>query len=161
MNGDNNNTSFSEAFGGVTGRYYRKIKDSIVFNTIDDYVIGNIIIKKKIQVDWKLHNETKKIQDFVCYKATAVIEIINSVGVFKSNVVAWYCPKIPVSFGPKGYGDLPGLILELQEKNITFGAKKITLNSTNVLIEKPAKYKIVSEIEYEKMVDKSMQTTQD
>jgi GLPGLI family protein len=83
------------------------------------------------------------------------------VGVFKRNVVAWYCPKIPVSFGPKGYGDLPGLILELEEKNITFGAKKITLNPTNIIIEKPSKYKIVSEIEYEKMVDKSMQTIPD
>ena len=161
MNGDNNNTSFSETFGGVTGLYYKKINDSIVFNTIDDYVIGNIIIKKKILVDWKLHSETKKIQDFVCYKATAVIEIINSVGIFKRNVVAWYCPKIPVSFGPKGYGGLPGLILEFEEKNITFGAKKITLNPTNIIIEKPSKYKIVFEIEYEKMVDKSMQTITD
>ena len=125
------------------------------------YVIGNIIIKKKILVDWKLHSETKKIQDFVCYKATAVIEIINSVGIFKRNVVAWYCPKIPVSFGPKGYGGLPGLILEFEEKNITFGAKKITLNPTNIIIEKPSKYKRVSEIEYEKMVDKSMQTITD
>ena len=161
MNGDNNNTSFSETFGGVTGLYYKKINDSIVFNTIDDYVIGNIIIKKKILVDWKLHSETKKIQDFVCYKATAVIEIINSVGIFKRNVVAWYCPKIPVSYGPKGYSGLPGLILELQEKNIIFGAKKITLNPANVIIVKPTKYKTVTEIEYQKMADKSMQEMQD
>lgn len=127
-------TSFSKAFSGVNGVYYRKIKDSIVLNSIDDYVIGKIILKKKIKVDWKLHNETKKIQDFICYKASTTIKYNNGVGNFQKKLIVWYCPKIPYSYGPKGYGELPGIILEFQENNVVIGAKKIVFNKETKII---------------------------
>ena len=161
MNGDNNNTAFSEAFSGVNGKLYKEKSSDVILNELDDKMLGHLILKKELNPKWTLLKNTKKIQNYVCYEATAVIEIKNSVGVFKRNVVAWYCPKIPVSYGPKGYSGLPGLILELQEKNIIFGAKKITLNPANVIIVKPTKYKTVTEIEYQKMADKSMQDMQD
>ena len=161
MNGDNNNTAFSEAFSGVNGKLYKEKSSDVILNELDDKMLGHLILKKKLNPKWTLLKNTKKIQNYVCYEATAVIEIKNSVGVFKRNVAAWYCPKIPVSYGPKGYSGLPGLILELQEKNIIFGAKKITLNPANVIIVKPTKYKTVTEIEYQKMADKSMQEMQD
>lgn len=161
MNGDNNNTAFSEAFSGVNGKLYKEKSSDFILNELDDKMLGHLILKKELNPKWTLLKNTKKIQNYVCYEATTVIEIKNSVGVFKRNVVAWYCPKIPVSYGPKGYGGLPGLILELQEKNIIFGAKKITLNPANVIIVKPTKYKIVTEIEYQKMAEKSMQEMQD
>jgi GLPGLI family protein len=160
MNGDNNNTVFSEAFSGVNGKLYKEKSSDFILNELDDKMLGHLILKKELNPKWTLLKNTKKIQNYVCYEATTVIEIKNSVGVFKRNVVAWYCPKIPVSYGPKGYSGLPGLILELQEKNIIFGAKKITLNPANVIIVKPTKYKIVTEIEYQKMAEKSMQEMQ-
>ena len=49
--------------------------------------------------------------------------------VFNHPVIAWYCPKLPYAFGPNTYGNLPGLILELQVRNVVYGVKKIDLNS--------------------------------
>ena len=38
----------------------------------------------------------------------------------KVNVVAWFTPEIPIATGPSWYGGLPGLILEIVEKNNCF-----------------------------------------
>ena len=70
------------------------------------------------------------------------------------DVVAWYSPQIPVSAGPDRYWGLPGLILELQEKNVIFGAKKINLNQISLPIVKPDFKKAISETEYNKILQK-------
>ena len=67
-------------------------------------------------------------------------------------VAIWYCPSIPFNFGPKGYTGLPGLILELQVRNITWGATKIELSNENKNIEKPTKGKLITEEEYKKLL---------
>lgn len=161
MDRDNKNTSFSEAFSGVNGKIYREKLSSFIFNDVNDRLLGHLIIKKELNPKWVLLKTTKIIQNYLCYKAIAVIEFNNGVKDFKRNIIAWYCPKIPISFGPKGYSGLPGLILELQEKNIIFGAKKIILNPSNITIENPSKYKIVSEIEYNKMIENGIQGMKD
>lgn len=78
---------------------------------------------------WILTTETKEINGYLCYKATNVNKVVNTVKTFEHPVIAWYCPKLPYSYGPNGYGNLPGLILELQVRNVVFGAKKIDLDS--------------------------------
>ena len=87
------------------------------------------MIKKPLKSNWQLHDETKFIGDYLCYKATNVYRVENEVRVFNHPVVAWYCPKLPYNYGPNGYSNLPGLILELQERNVVFGATKIDLDS--------------------------------
>lgn len=96
------------------------------------------------------------IQNFKCYKATTKIKFNNGVGDFTRDVTAWYCPSLPFSFGPKGYSGLPGLILELQENNVVFGAKKIKLNIDNFKLPSELKGKIITEAEYKKVADENI-----
>lgn len=151
---ENGDIAFAEAFSGVFGKYYRTKNVKSIFNDVDDPNTGHYIIENKIHIDWTFTNETKQIDQYQCFKATTFITIKNSVGEFKRAVIAWYCPSIPVPFGPKGYGDLPGLILELQERNVIFGAKKINLNQTSIPIVKPDIKKAISETEYNTILQK-------
>lgn len=153
LNLDNGDITFAEAFSGVQGKYYRTKNDTLIFNDIDEAHIGHYIIEKKNLPNWTLLNETKQIDKYQCFKATSIIIIKNSVGEFKREIIAWYCPSLPVPFGPKGYGNLPGLILELQERNVIFGAKKINLNITISPIVKPDIDKAISEIEFNKILE--------
>ena len=40
-----------------------------------------------------------------------------------------FCPSLPYSFGPVGYGGLPGLILELQVRKSWFAVSKLDFDS--------------------------------
>ena len=97
---------------------------------------------------WKLTQETKKIAGYICYKATTVL-IRNNKSI---HIVVWYTPSIPVSFGPKEYNGLPGLVLEAQNNSRYFRATKLILNpKEKVIIKKPTKGIRVSQKEFNKM----------
>lgn len=95
--------------------------------TESDVEFGEFLIERAYP-KWKLLNETKKIGDFVCYKAEFTRVISNENKVFEKKYIAWYTPKTPLPYGPSEYGGLPGVILELQAKGFTYGATKITLD---------------------------------
>jgi GLPGLI family protein len=60
--------------------------------------------------EWKLRKDTKKINNYACYKAT---------GFWRGrNYTAWYAPSIPISNGPRKIGGLPGLILEVYDEEL-------------------------------------------
>lgn len=80
-----------------------------------EYVIADSFIS-----DWTITSEEKLIGDYLCYKATTVKDIDMGNYSTKQLITAYFCPKIPVPFGPGLYAGLPGLILELQDKNATF-----------------------------------------
>lgn len=107
------------------------------------------LVTKKLETNWVLHNESKKINNYLCYKATQEITIKNTKGEFKHIATAWYCPEIPYSFGPFGYGGLPGLIFELHDKFTSFGLKSLYLKNGNSKIELPKEGKL---IEYEALI---------
>lgn len=97
---------------------------------------------------WQLTQETKTIAGSLCYKATA-IQIKNNK---KIDIVAWYAPNIPVSFGPKEYYGLPGLVLEAQNNFRYFRATKLILNPKNkILIKKPTKGIRITQKEFNKI----------
>ena len=95
---------------------------------------NEFLIVDSLSTNWKFHNESKEIDGYECYKATNEYIVINSKGEFRHPVTAWFCPQLPYSFGPVGYGGLPGLILELQVRNNLFGVEKINLDH---FIEEP------------------------
>lgn len=114
----------------------------------------NIYVKKELVNDWTLVNEEKEINGYICYKATTLFVIEYGEKIFKHPVTAWFCPKIPYNFGPNGYSNLPGLILELQVRNVVYGVKIIELDTDKTFTIAKDDLKILSEEEFEKALDK-------
>ena len=56
---------------------------------------------------WQLHNDSKKILDYQCKKATVKYR--------GREFIAWYTTEVPVNNGPYIFEGLPGLILELED----------------------------------------------
>jgi GLPGLI family protein len=136
-------------------RYYGKIKQQsnnfITEELQEDF--GKFLVSRPYQ-KWEFHDETKKIGDYLCFKATTYHTVTSPQGkVFKYDFTAWYSPQLPYKFGPAGYGNLPGLIIELQGDSFTYGVTKIDFyeNLQNEEIEMPKlkKLKLISEEEFE------------
>lgn len=114
------------------------------------------LITDSLYDGWELKNETKKIQGLTCYKAVGQTSHKEGDKTFSKNLIAWYCPELSNSFGPDGYGGLPGLILELQINDVLFGAKKINLKNQEYDIELPTKGKVINNEEYIKKIEKRL-----
>jgi len=102
-------------------------------------------------VEWIETDEIKTILDYSCIKAIGTINN-SQVPDEVYKIEAWFTPKIPVSFGPKGYGDLPGLILELKVTNNHYIAIEIE-KSAEVIIDEPQDGEKVTKKEYKQFVD--------
>ena len=73
--------------------------------------------------DWKIENQTKLIEGYKVQKAATSFA--------GRDYVAWFTPEIPISDGPYKFNGLPGLILEIADKEkeyvFTFvGLEKLT-----------------------------------
>ena len=139
-------------FGKI--KYYQnKIKQEYR-EYVDSKKLGPQILNKKVFYEWSLLQETKMIDGYKCYKATS--PSISSTGEksinYKFNITAWYCPKIPIHNGPKEFGGLPGLILELQIYKSTYTAFTINIDpKTLPEIDKLTSLKAISEETYKQM----------
>ena len=108
--------------------------------------LGDCFIYDNKLFDWQLTQESKMINNYLVFKATRS----------NGNIIAWYTPKIPIGFGPKGEYGLPGLILELEIGNIVFKTTKIILNpKEEIKIKEPKGGKRVSYEEYKEIVKKA------
>jgi GLPGLI family protein len=147
----NEETDFASSFSEASTSFYTEADSNSKIRYENDY-LGEFRIIYSDKTEWKLVNESKYIDSYLCYKATSEEVVVNSGRTFKYPIVAWYCPSIPFSYGPKGYNGLPGLILELQVRNITWGAAKIELSKEDTVIARPTKGKLITEEEYIKML---------
>jgi GLPGLI family protein len=121
---------FTLGMAMYSGKVY--IIDNKVYNGID--ILGkNIFCSKETNKDWKITSETKQIGEYLCYKATNVYLVDNDPKGFVHQVTAWFCPKLPFPYGPNGYGNLPGLILELQVSHVVYGIKGIQFHDALAL----------------------------
>ena len=111
---------------------------------------------------WVITTETKKINGYLCYKATTHIEKFQK---FRNKTISvdsyvWFTPEIPYSFGPKGLDGLPGLVLEGSLNSKTyFYATKIVFDykNNNINIEKTKGGKNVTPEELEDIQIKAME----
>lgn len=136
------------------GNQYKNIKEKKFLNEKEMFGKQFLVEDSLISINWKLETETKKIGNYTCYKATAVIpaDVTNLMNfrpkkgvdeetVQKSTnfteviempkdmaITAWYTPEIPVSQGPGSYWGLPGLILEVSDDRTTMLCSKVVLN---------------------------------
>lgn len=71
--------------------------------------IENFNVVNDIKLEWKLTNETKIIQNYNCQKAT--------LNYGNRNWEAWFTTDILIQDGPYIFRNLPGLIVQIQDKN--------------------------------------------
>ncbi|WP_299522430.1 GLPGLI family protein [uncultured Lutibacter sp.] len=145
--------------GGNSGIWYLNSKDKSRLRQINAFGQDFLIKSNMNSVSWELINESKKIGNYICFKATSNYVVNNSKGTFNHPVVAWYTDKLPINFGPIGYGGLPGLIMELSVRNVKYYINKIELNpkiESEIMI--PTKGKMVSEEEFEEIGKNMMQS---
>jgi GLPGLI family protein len=89
----------------------------------------NLFGYSKLYNEWEITTESKLIDGYKCYKAKGIKRVETKNYLFNHQMVAWFCPDLPYSIGPMGYGSLPGLILEIKIRNATFFATKIEINT--------------------------------
>ena len=109
-----------------------KSKKAIIYNT---YLVYETIPVFKWDFD---NNETKKIGDYICKKATTTFR--------GRNYIAWYTLDFPTQFGPWKFNSLPGLILEVYDETDRFHWVVLKIKPSNNEIEFPkdeSKYAII------------------
>ena len=148
--------------GGGTDFLYKNISENRMANKKE--LMGKVFLIKDnlVTYDWKLTGETKNIGNYTCYKAVYEVEEeeiqINMIDgdvkeekvIKKRSLVAWYTLEVPISNGPSNYGGLPGLILEVNDGDLTIVCSEIVLNPKEVKeIKEPTKGKIVTRKKFE------------
>ena len=172
------------------GYQYKNVKSNTQIQKQEFY--GKLfLVKDKLQpIEWKMGNETKKIGNYTCFKATASVpttdltwysfswdrlrntnyeQNIDSINVATkqdeiqmTDIEAWYTPQLPVSHGPSEYWGLPGLILEVSAGNTTTLCTEIVLNPEEKdKIEAPDRGKEITKKEYQKTIVEKMKEFRD
>ncbi len=135
------------------GTYYTNLEEKIILHKKEAF--GENFVVTTPFAKWELTQESKLIGKYKCYKAVAIKKVNTRRGVVSKQVTAWYATGIPVSYGPKEYSGLPGLIIEWSDENILFKATKIELNQEKTTkIKKPTSGKMVSIKEYDEIANK-------
>lgn len=173
-----------KAFSSGDGKIYKNIKDKKKISEEDFFGKEFLITDSLKNWNWKLENETKKIGEYVCYKAVSVVPVTEEdkkryeehLKKKKNSptqlmimeepkerlITVWYAPEIPISQGPGEYWGLPGLILEVNDGRTTILCSKIVLNpKEKITIATPKNGKKVTQKEYDKIVAKKMEEMQD
>jgi len=123
---------------GITVNEYFKLtrtnKASSAASVIKDFKSGIVRSYDKVYIDyyvyeepladiqWTLGSETKTICGYSCSKATASFR--------GRNWVAWYC-DLPFDNGPWKFGNLPGLILRVEDENKEHIFEAISIRKSN------------------------------
>jgi len=166
------------------GKQYKNVKENALVQSQEFYG-KQFLVKDELQaIDWKMGTESKKIGQYMCFKATASIPTAelawynfswselrqeqpkesdladadaNQPEVNMTEVEAWYTPQIPVGHGPSEYWGLPGLILEVSAGNTTLLCSKIVMNPKETIkIEAPSKGKEITKNAYKETITGKM-----
>lgn len=152
-----------KAITNTDGFYFTKVIDDSVIKEINptvylEYTFGKekILIKDSIFNNWEITSETKIINGYKCYKANYLRKRTQLNKEHLDKAIAWFCPEIPVSFGPTEFSGLPGLIFHLQAKEHSFVLKNITYEE-NLFILSPSKGTVISYHEYIKVITENIE----
>lgn len=106
--------------------------------------------------NWKMTGETKQVLGYNCIKATTTDTVR------KREITAWFTDAVALSSGPSQYGQLPGLILEVDINNgeIVISAKKVEFKKLKKgELEAPKKGEKITEAEFQKRMAERMRET--
>jgi GLPGLI family protein len=160
------------------GKKFIDLKEKKSF--IEDDIFGKefLIVEDLKSYDWQMTSETKKIGEYICYKAQTVKKVTEkekkeyqdylkrnetkkTTGLFSISepqdeiITAWYTPEIPISVGPNNYWGLPGLILEVSSNKEIILCTKIDLSQTGKsTLKKPSTGKKVTQKEFDDIQEK-------
>ena len=81
-------------------------------------------------MQWEITGEEKKIGSYTCTRARCRFR--------GRDYIAWFTPDLPVACGPWKMGGLPGLILELQDKEENLVVKLASVNRSSEPIMLPS-----------------------
>ena len=166
----------------AAGENYKNVKSDKQIQQQEFYGKKFLVKDQLLPMTWTLGNETKKIGNYNCFKATTFIPTddllwysfswsrirttndseektteVDDKSVDITEVEAWYTPQIPVRHGPSEYWGLPGLILEVSAGETTMLCSKIILNPSDVIeIEAPSKGSVVTKSEYQDLIQNKM-----
>ncbi len=127
------------------------------------------------QQPWKLSEETRQLLGYTCHKATRKITqqaptmrrmMVTNGGATQDTttqapakgkeveVVAWYADNIISPAGPEGFGQLPGVILQMDVDNgaTVYTAKEVKKTVDAKELKEPKKGKLITRPEYMKMM---------
>ena len=106
-------------------------KDFLITDTIEN-------------IKWKLSaGEQKIVAGYTCMKAMFQDSA--------NNIVVFFTPQIPYKFGPDKYGNLPGVILEVQSANFHIIATEVKKENVSIVI--PTKGSKMSKKDFDKLRD--------
>lgn len=156
------------------GTSYKNIKSNTLLQDQEFYGKKFLITDNLLKIEWNITQESKKIGDYICIKAIALVpsdslawynfswdrlrdntdsDRSESEDIALTQIEAWYTPQIPVSHGPLEYSGLPGLILEVSADNTTMLCYKIVLNTNgNTKLKIPNRGEKVKKSEYQEIV---------
>lgn len=134
--GETTGEKMAKIVTGFENIYYTDLK-------LKKIIIDELFTDKRDKIDlgfenykWEFLNDTKEINGYKCYLAKTKFAHL--------DVFAWYCPKLPYSFGPMDFSNLPGLVLELQKGNVVFLVEKIIFDSKNKIDFDITKFKTIT-----------------
>ena len=135
---------------------YSDLKEKKIYDQ-RDFMSRQFLIESDFDAQvWKLTGNEKKILDYPCQEA----QLQDTA----KKVTAWFTSAIPVSIGPNGYANLPGLILrvEVNGGDQVMAATKVDLGpvKTSDLV-KPKQGKKVTKAEFRKIVADKQKEMQD
>jgi GLPGLI family protein len=165
------------------GDQYKNTKDTTQIQNQEFYGKNFLVKDNLLALNWEMSAETKKIGNYICYKAVALVPSSDLTwyafswnqlpsndapkegeekAVKMTRVEAWYTPQLPVSHGPSEYWGLPGLILEVSAGDTTLLCYEIVINPKEKTTFKiPRKGKVVTKNEYQSIVFKKMKEFRD
>lgn len=142
-----------------TPRMFRRMRDrsnKIIYKNLDsnsvleqtglfgkDFLVSDSIAAIK----WKVSaGEQKNILGYTCMKAIYKDSL--------NNIIVFFTPQIPLRFGPDKYGNLPGVILELQSAQTHIIATEVIKDSPE--IKTPTKGDKMNRKEFDKIREEKM-----
>lgn len=75
------------------------------------------------EIQWGLIDEMQEICGYICHKATCSFR--------GRNWTAWYSEQIPIDNGPWKFGNLPGLILKIEDDDCEHIFEAISIRNSN------------------------------
>lgn len=141
----------ASVFADADNIFYSDFENKVNYTEIsqnDMFKKNEFIVKDETVTNWTIVDSVKVIGDLKCNYAFTILNKDN-IGTNKDVLVeAWFTPELPVSAGPKGFGSLPGLIIQLKVNKTVFIAERIDKLTKKHTILLPEKGEIITNEKY-------------